>query len=219
MRLIDLSQPLFHECPNCPGHPPVSVDMALQHGRGDDAWQLEIITMASHTGSHLDAPLHKVPGAPSIDQMPLETFVGAAYIADLRGIQADVEIDGKALSAALPEELADKIVLLATGWGDRRARSEEWLHHSPRLNVDGAQWLVEKQVRAIGIDHFSIGGAAEPGNAQTHTVLLGAGLWIVEELRFPPEVFGLPQPLQFWSLPINLRGQSGSWCRPVVVAE
>lgn len=219
MRLIDLSQPLFHECPNCPAHPLVSVETALQHGRGDDEWQLEIVSMASHTGSHLDAPLHKIAGAPAIDQMPLETFVGAAHIADLRGIQADAEIDAKVLSGALPHELQDTIILLATGWGDRRARSEEWLYHSPRLTSEGAQWLVEKRVRAVGIDHFSVGGSREPANAQTHTVLLGAGIWIVEELRFPDEVFELPQPLQFWSLPINLQGQSGAWCRPVVVVE
>jgi len=219
MRLIDLSQPLFHECPNCPAHPLVSVEMALQHGRGEDEWQLEIVSMASHTGSHLDAPLHKIPGALSIDQMPLETFVGAAYIADLRGIAPDAEIDAEVLCAALPEELNDAIVLLATGWGNRRARSDEWLHHSPRLTSEGAQWLVEKRVRAIGIDHYSVGGSREPANAQTHTVLLGAGMWIVEELRFPDDVFELPQPLQLWSLPINLQGQSGAWCRPVVVVE
>ncbi len=119
--------------------------------------------MATHTRSHLDAPLHKI----------------------------------------------------ATGWGDRRAKSEEWLYQSPWLHPDAARWLVSRKIRGIGIDHFSIGGLV-PENEETHTILLGAGVWISEELRFPPESFELSQPVKFWALPLNWPGCSGAFCRPVI---
>ena len=61
----------------------------------------------------------------------------------------------------------------------------------------------------------SIGGSG-PVNEETHTILLGAGIWVVEELRFPAEVFSLPQPLKFWAMPLNWPGCSGAFCRPVV---
>ena len=60
MRLIDLSQPLFHDCPNCPDHPPVRIDVIGSHENpkpGEETWHMELINMASHTGSHVDAPL------------------------------------------------------------------------------------------------------------------------------------------------------------------
>ena len=214
MKLIDLSQPIWNECPNCPTHPLVRGEVIADHTRDD--WHMETLFLASHTGSHLDAPLHKMPGGKAIDELPLETFVGPAFIADLRGSQAEREINAKVLSGALPAEIEDAIILLATGWGDKRARSDEWFYRAPFLTKDGAQWLVDHQARGVGIDHYSVGGAQEPRNGETHEVLLGNGIWIVEELKFPDEAFKVAQPARFWALPINLKAHSGAWCRPVL---
>lgn len=214
MKLIDLSQPLFHDCPNCPVHPRVVSELIATHE--DGGWQVEKLTLSNHTGSHVDAPLHRIAGAPNLDDIPLESWVGPAHIADLRGIALRSPIGAELLATRLPDELNDRIVLLATGWGDKRARSDEWLHHAPFLTPGGAHWLVERGVRGVGIDHYSVGGLGE-NNDETHEILLGAGVWIVEELRFPVEVFDLAQPVEFWSLPINLKGHSGAFCRPVIV--
>lgn len=180
---------------------------------------MERLHLASHTGSHIDAPLHKIEGGASLSDMPLESFVGRAVIADLRGIEADTPIGEDFLRPALPDDLRDLIVLLATGWGDRRAHTEEWLYHSPHLAPGGAAWLTSKQIRAVGIDHYAIGGSRPENDVPTHEILLGAGVWIIEELRFPNEVFALPQPLQFWALPVNFKDHSGAFCRPVVTAD
>jgi arylformamidase len=215
MKLLDLSQPLFDGCPNCPAHPPVRAEITARHER--DGWHLEQLSLASHTGSHIDAPLHKIAGGKSISDFPLEHFIVPAVIADLRGASPDLAIDADLLAATVKLEIEDAILLLATGWGDRRASDETWLQHSPYLAPSGAEWLVQRRARAVGIDHYSIGGSREPGNARTHEILLGAGLWILEELRFPQEAFAHPQPLQLWALPINFTGFSGSFCRPVLV--
>jgi len=142
-----------------------------------------------------------------------------AVIADLRDSQADRAIGPDQLKSCMQGEIAHQIVLLATGWGDRRARSEEWWYHSPRLSPDGAQWLVDQRVKGVGIEHYSVGGADEKENERTHTILLSNNVWIVEELRFPREAFSLPQPVEFWSLPINLKDHSGAFCRPVLVVR
>ncbi len=213
MRLIDLSQPLFDQAPNCPVHPPVSFRRTADHPA--NGWRMEEIALATHTGSHLDAPLHKIAGDKSITDLPLEGFAGLARIADLRGLAADAAITPAMLAPKLKGVTTRDIVLLATGWGEKRAKTDEWLKHSPFLSPDGARWLLEHGVRGVGIDHYSIGGSG-PLNAETHTILLGAGVWVVEELRFPAEVFALPQPLKFWALPMNWPGCSGAFCRPVI---
>lgn len=120
------------------------------------------------------------------------------------------------------QDVREKIVLLATGWGEKRGRADEWWFHSPHLSPDGARFLVENGARAVGIDHFSIGGATEPANAQTHDILLRSGLWIAEELAFPPAIFAVEMPFHFQALPLNLRGEngtqiSGAPCRPVAM--
>jgi arylformamidase len=214
MRLLDLSQPIFDAGPNCPAHPPVRSDVTSDHARAD--WHWETLTLASHTGSHLDAPLHKIAGGTTIDAMPLEGFIGPAYIADLRPLEPRALITPERLQSALPADLPpDSIILMATGWGDIRERSETWLYQSPKLTPDAATWLAERRIRGLGIDHWGIGGWDKENDAAVHTILLGQGIWIVEELRFPPEAYVLPMPQTFMALPINLRGHSGAWCRPV----
>ncbi len=249
MRLIDLSQPVYHDSPNCPAHPPVRSELVTDHP--ESGWRVELLTLASHTGSHVDAPLHKIAGGASLDDIALERWCGPAFLADFRGVAAGTQLTAGMLAAKLPpalpapqggmwaegrvggeqpdnpppvpsptregDPLADAIVLLATGWGEKRAKTDEWLRRSPCLAVDGARWLVERRIRGVGIDHYSIGGGTEPTNERVHTVLLGAGVWVVEELRFPPEVFALPQPVNYMGLPVNLRGHTGAFCRPVIV--
>lgn len=217
MRLIDLSQPVYDGSPNCPVHPPVQSEILKDHPA--HGWRVEKLTLANHTGSHVDAPLHKIAGGASLDDIPLESWCGEAVVADFRGIQPSVQITFEMLRTKLPDELADRIVLIATGWGDKRAKTDEWLHHSPCLSECGAQWLVSQRIRGVGIDHYSIGGMGHPTNERVHTILLGAGVWIVEELKFPSEVFQLPSPLKYMGLPINLRGHSGGFCRPVIVID
>lgn len=215
MRLIDLSQPLFDGCPNCPVHRPVSSQVVATHRR--DGWHMEEIHLSVHSASHLDAPLHKIEGGKSIDRIPLESFAGEAVLADLRDSVADRPIGAGLLAERISGPVGERIVLLATGWGDRRRKGEEWHHHSPFLAPDGARWLVDRKARAVGIDHYSIGGSRDPDNALTHEILLGNGLWVAEELRFPPEIFTVGPRFPFMALPINLPGHSGSFCRPVAV--
>jgi arylformamidase len=217
MRFIDLSQPLYDGAPNCPAHPVPKSERTSDHpGRG---WRMEVLTMASHTGSHLDAPLHKIPGGQSITDLPLETFVGPARIVDLRPLEPATAIGPERLEGPLAGLRPDEIVLLCTGWGELRARTELWLRQSPFLSPEGARWLVSRRVRGVGIDHYSIGGSREPVNSETHTILLGAGVWVVEELRFPPEALQLAPPVNFLALPIHLRDHSGAFCRPVLVVD
>ena len=213
MRLIDLSQPLYHNAPNCPVHPPVKSEYIATHEK--DGWLCELLTLSNHTGSHVDAPLHKIAGGKSLDQIPLETWVGPAWIVDLRDSTADRAIGAELLQSKLPNLPSDAIVLLATGWGERRAKTDEWHYHSPFLDPSGAKWLVEKKARGVGIDHYSIGGFG-PDNAVTHEILLGNGVWIVEELGFPPAVWSLAMPVKFWTLPVNFKGHTGAFCRPVI---
>ena len=216
MRLIDLSQPLYDGAPNCPAHPPVKSEIIADHPQ--TGWRVELLTLASHTGSHVDAPFHKLAHGANLDQIPLDRWTGLAVIADLRDSKPDRPLEAALLAERLGRHtLADRFVLLATGWGRKRARTEEWLHHPPYVSPGGAEWLVAQKIRGVGIDHYSIAGSRDDINPVTHTLLLGAGIGIIEELNFPDEVFALPQPFEFMSLPIHLRGHTGAFCRPVAI--
>lgn len=217
-RILDLSQPLFDNCPNCPVHPAVELPVTVDHPT--HGWHMEMIHMASHTGTHLDAPLHKLAGGKSIDQLPLETFMGPVIGFELSAfLEADSPIDADLLERAsqgLPDP-RDRIALLDTGWGRKREKTDEWLHHSPYLAPSGAEWLVSRRIRAVGIDHYSIGGSRDPDNTRTHQILLGAGVWVVEDLSFPAGWTAFADGAIFQALPLLLPGFSGSPCRAVLI--
>ena len=177
---------------------------------------MELLTCATHTGSHCDAPLHKIDGGASLDDVPLDSWVGDALLVDLRPARNDFAIGEAELRDQLAgRDLKDKIVLLCTGFGELRD-DPRWKASPACLAPDGAAWLVDRGVRGVGIDHYSIGGNDDAVNIPTHQTLLGAGVWVVEDLGFPPEVFDVPQPMRFWALPVRVAGASGAFCRPVV---
>jgi len=216
MPLIDLSQPLYRHCPNCPAHPLIESKHLADHPR--EGWRVEELTLTPHAGSHLDAPLHKFLTGKSIDQLPLERFTGEAYIADLRAQNTPAGITEEMLAHALPFDISGKIILLATGWGAKRARTESWLQQGPGLTREGAIWLAQRQINGVGIDYYSVGGPGEPSNTLVHEVLLGQEIWILEELNFPDAAFTLKQPATLWALPIHMQGFSGAFCRPALVS-
>lgn len=211
-RIIDLTQPLFDKCPGNPAFPPMEV---LHEMKAEDCgWNTEKLNFFTHVGTHIDSPWHRKNGARTIDSMPPDTFIGPATAVDL--------YDKKPNAGILVSDLEPyvdnlkPIVLLCTGWGEKRGDNDEYLYHSPWLSVEGAKWLVEHEVHGVGIDHFSIGGTNPQTVAAPHEVLLDAGVWILEDLILPKEVLRLNN-LQVIALPLLLRGGSGAPTRAFAV--
>src|SRR5690606_5699891 len=110
---------------------------------------------------------------------------------------------------------SESIVMLKTGWGQKFGWTKEWLFETPYLSLEAAEYLVKKQIKGIGIDHFSIGGFGEDNRA-IHEVILGADIWVVEivQLDNPKLMSG---KWHIMSLPIKIRNSSGAPCRVVAI--
>jgi kynurenine formamidase len=133
-------------------------DLVYSHGLGPAE---EILTVMSHTGTHVDAPFHYGPtseGAPSptIDELPLEMFFSDAVVLDLRHKLPGETIEIADLERCLEEveyELKpDDIVLLHTGC-DKKLHSVDYFEQ-PGMGRESTLWLVEQGIRVIGIDAF-----------------------------------------------------------------
>jgi arylformamidase len=177
-----------------------------------DGVNLSLVRMGSHTGTHVDAPLHFVSGGKSVEELPHDAYCGEAIALDLsrkrKGSGID-EADLKPFSRALRSGI---IVLLYTGmsqhWGEEWART-----NFTHLNESGAKFLVIKGVKAVGIDYLSI----EEYRSKTHPVhktLLGKGVLIIESLNSRlQELCG--ERFLFVCLPLKLRGGDGAPARAV----
>ena len=224
-RIIDLAVPLREGLEVCRAHPPVRITR-IADGSAPDAdgpWTAERLEMGTHCGTHMDAPLHFIPGARALDQFPPTAWCGPAAPLDLAPLGEDMEItDGMFEAAARrlerPIERGD-IALIRTGWFQRRSDADLWQFHSAWLNGDAARWLVDQGVKGVAIDHYSIGKGAPGFDEAPHGALLGAGVWIGEDVDMPDALFD-GRRWFFAMNPLSIAGASGAparpWAAPIV---
>jgi len=177
-----------------------------------DGVNLSIITVGSHTGTHVDAPIHFVKGGISVDELPAEAFVGEAVVLDVSDVRPGREVDAAHLEAHASEVREGDIVLLYTGFG-RRWTDPKARRNYTYLGEGGATWLVQKRAKAVGIDYLSVEmfGAKAP---VAHRTLLSNGVPIVESLN--EELAALAgRRVYLVCLPIKVGGCDGAPARAI----
>jgi arylformamidase len=205
MEIIDVSVPIRPEMPIYDKNPGVSLTRVQSIDDGAPA-NLSALELGTHTGTHVDAPLHFIAGGDGADLLALDVLVGPAYVVDGTGL--DGPIDAEALGGLdLPKD-TERLILKTTN-SELWSRSE-FTRDFLRLTADGARMLIGRGVRLVGIDYLSI------GDQDAHRVLLGSGIVAVEGLDLR-EV--KPGPYGLVCLPLLLEGADGSPARVVLTRE
>jgi arylformamidase len=158
--------------------PHLTREASREHYAPGTEFAIDLITMAGNTGTYLDIPYHRYAEGGDLASLDLGTLVGIrAEVFRLtdsagRGIPAEVFLD---------RELAGAAVLLHTGWS-RHFGAPEYAHGSPFLTEAGARHLVDAKVAIVGIDALNIDDTESGGERPAHSVLLAAGVHVVEHL-------------------------------------
>jgi len=160
---------------------------------------MSMLEIISHTGTHIDAPLHFIPGGSTISDMPLDATVGPCRVIEIK----DPE---KIREGELEKHYIKKgeRILLKTRNSPGVYTSETFVEDYVYLDVDGAQYLATKEIRLFGLDNITIGSFKEHDNlSRTHETLLGAGIYILEDCALadvpPGEYDLLCLPLLMWN--------------------
>src|SRR5687768_10749490 len=118
------------------------VEFEQLHTVADHGWNSRLLHLYSHSGTHMDAPLHFAAGDGTIDRIPLDRCLGPAWVIDLAGIEAKALITvahlGKTASRVQPGDA----LLLRTGWSAHVDNSEQYRDNLPRIGQDLAEWCV-----------------------------------------------------------------------------
>jgi arylformamidase len=203
---IDISVAVRNGMVHWPGDPDFHIERATDQEKGDVA-TVSRMSLGVHTGTHMDAPLHFIRHARSIDTIPLDTTVGPARvisIGDRKSITRG-ELAGHAI-------LAGERILFKTENSDHAWDSDRFDEDFVYISQDGARYLAECGVRMVGVDYLSVGGFREDGR-ETHEALLGAGIWIIEGLNLKGVE---PGSYDLVCLPLRLIGAEGSPARAIL---
>lgn len=186
-RVVDLSHRISAGMTTYPGLPvPVitphltRADSRARYAPGTE-FAMDVITMIGNTGTYLDAPFHRYADGADLAGLDLATLVDRpaevfhltdAWTAERRGIRAETLAD---------RDLRGTAVLLHTGW-DRFFGRPEYGVGAPFLTEEGARELVAAGIGLVGIDSLNIDDVESGGERPAHSVLLAAGVHVVEHL-------------------------------------
>ncbi len=187
------------------GDPGVEIAPRLEIARGDTA-NVSLLSMGSHTGTHVDAPAHFIEGGATVEALPLDSLIGPALVAEV-GCE---RLIGRRDLEPLP--LGSQSRLLLKTRNSALWAAGDFSRDFVALDLEGARHLTERGLRLIGIDYLSIEAFHSPGHP-VHRHLLGAGVVILEGLdlsRVAPGVYELV------CLPLPVRGIDGAPCRAVL---
>jgi arylformamidase len=206
--IIDLSPTISPALPVWPGDPIVRLSRVASLESGD-AFTLTELAMSAHTGVHVDAPAHYVRGGAGVDALALDILIGPALVADAG--------DAKAITAGVLETLRIPMgiqrLLLRTRNSVRGLMASSRFHTDfVAVTADGAEWLVTRGVRLVGVDYYSV--APYDALAPTHQILLRAGVVIVEGLDLTAVTPGL---YTFICLPLKLQNADGAPARAILL--
>lgn len=210
MRIHDISIPISSTMPTYPGDPAVSIEPFLQIAKGDNA-NVSRLSFGDHSGTHLDPPVHFVPGGKTVDQLDLNVLYGPARVVDMTRVEK--AITAQDLQRAKLPKRAVRILF-------KTRNSELWDRSGFQKDFvafawDAAQWIVDHGIKLVGIDYLSAEsfGASEP---KTHRILLGAGVIIVEGLNLRNIA---PGDYTLACLPLKIKDGDGGPARAVLIED
>lgn len=204
MKYYDISLNLSPETVRWVTSPPFELIGRRRMSRGDQN-NSSAVSMSVHSGTHVDAPFHFVPGGAAIDDLPLELFIGPALVCAIDG--------GKTITAEhvaqLPLEGESRVLF--------KTRNSRLLHqpnYDPdfmAFSVEAARALVDRGVKLVGLDYLSVAPADE--QVPVHRAFLDHGLALLEGVDLSQINPGRYELICF---PIRLRGSDGAPCRAVL---
>lgn len=208
MKVLDLTMTVSPAIKVFPGSPqPFFIPWSKFDVQGYDS---EVMSMSTHTGTHMDAPSHFSPGRKGIDGIAASRLVCEAVLVKVRkkaGRAIGVsDIEGREIRAG-------DAVVIATRW-EKRYTHKDYMTANPGLSKAVARYLVKRKVGLVGIDGPSI----DPGydaKFSAHNILLPAGVLVVENLCNLDKV--KKKRFMLVVAPLKLAGATGSPVRALAL--
>ena len=193
MKIYDISQEVLSST-LFPGDPAPEGKRIMSMEDGD-VCNLSTLFMCAHNGTHTDAPAHFFIDGKTIDEMPLDAFVGDCFVARHEGIVTARDADAIMQKAA-----------------NAAARDRILIAGKATVSNEAAEVFASHKIKLIGNESQTVGDENAP--ARAHEILLGEGIALLEGLRLD----GIEEGKYLLSsAPLNLAGFEGSPCRAILI--
>jgi arylformamidase len=208
MHTYDVTLTISTDLPIWPGDSPFVIERVETIDGGGNA-NVSVVKMGVHTGTHVDAPDHFLNDGVTVERLSLDILVGRVYVLHLPDVDL---IDAATLvQADIPPRT--RRILFKTRNSDYWAEGEcKFQEDFVGLSEDAAEFLVNRNVKLIGVDYLSVAPYGE--SRPTHEILLKAGVVVVEGLNLANVSQGR---YTLHCLPLKIAGAEGAPARAILV--
>ena len=213
MRIIDLTHSITEDMPVYPGTAQPSLKQA--NSLQKDGYQEILLSLTSHTGTHIDAPSHLYEGKHSLDEIPLHAFFGTATIVDCLHLGQDAAIGMDVIRQNQKEVDAAEFVLFRTDW-DQYWGTADYYCGYPIISRAVLQYLADTGKKGVGVDTLSI-DAIQALNLPNHHFLLQHDILPIENLTHLSQVG--PGLFYFCALPLKFANADGAPVRAIAIFD
>ena len=213
MNYLDLTLEISKSIPTFPGSP--TPQFLKWSTIKDDKYNLELLFLSSHTGTHLDAPYHFTENGKKIHQIPVTRLIGKALLVKIKKLK-DQKITKKDLIEF--EDKHGKIknstsIIFFTNW-QKNSKKKFYFTNNPGLSKSATEYLISKKINLIGIDSPSI-DLGKDNSFTSHKMLAQNNILIVENLANLEKIPVLE--FDFIILPLKLKDTTGSPVRAIAI--
>ena len=215
MKLIDLTLTISESIPSFPGSP--KPQFILWSNLKDDGYNLELLFLSSHTGTHIDAPYHFVKKGQKIDQIMTKRLVTEAILIKIRkgSDQAITKNDIQKFEKKYGKIDDGSTVIFHTDW-QKNLNKKSYFMKNPGLGTSAAKYLASKKINLVGIDSPSI-DLGKDGKFSVHHILAKSGILIVENLINLDKINS--QKFHLIVAPLKLKNATGSPVRAMALTD
>jgi arylformamidase len=208
MQTYDITLTISPDLVTWPGNPGIIIERVKKIEQGDNS-NVTKIEIGAHTGTHVDAPFHFLPEGKSAERLQLKALTGRVYVLSIPDVDV---INAKVLEEADIPPRTRRLLF-------KTRNSQYWASHTREfqpdfvgISEDGAELLVKRGVKLVGIDYLSI--SPYHHSRPTHEIFLKAGVVIVEGLDLSEINQGR---YTLFCLPMKIAGSDGAPARAILI--
>jgi len=215
MKIIDLTLTVSDEIPTFPGSPQPS--FIPWENVKEDSYNLELLFLSTHTGTHMDAPYHFLEKGAKIHEISLKKLVSEAVLikSKKKGGESITKTDIQKFEKKHGKIASFSSVIFYTGW-QRNLQKKYYFEKNPGLSVSAAKYLASKKISLVGIDSPSI-DLGKDSKFSVHQIFAKKGILIVENLANLEKIKS--SKFHLVVLPLKLKNATGSPVRAIAFVE
>ncbi|CUU49824.1 cyclase family protein [Clostridium beijerinckii] len=214
MKVIDLTHTISENMPVYPGTEKPKLGVASTYKK--DGFKETLITMFSHTGTHMDSPAHLFSQRTTLDSFNAEQFVGKGIVVDCSNLKEGQKITMKYIEDVKEKADIARYILFYTGW-DKYWGTDAYFGNYPYITEEVAEYLIKSKKKGVGIDVIGIDPIKDE-NLTIHKKLFAeTDIVVIENLTSLDKVGN--DIFTFCALPIKFKDSDGAPVRAVAILE